>query len=194
MYIVNISSFAHKNVEPLFARVVHCSHWQEHHIQKVSSATSFSDVGALVCEIAAFMPKPLLFISGPMTTGGLGHYSKNIILFQYAIETAREHGLSVFNQTMLEEHLQRLVRAWLKENPQESYCHNVLSEVYEVLMKSGHIHEIHLLPDWHTSRGARFERELAEEIRLPAREFPEHMYAIAKDKAERFFAREAKFS
>lgn len=181
------SQFSFENSEPLFARVVHCPHWEDHHIERAKTTTDFKLIGELVCEIAEKMPKPLFMISGPMTTGGMGHYSKNIVLFQHAIEEALNNGVSVFNQTMLEEHLQRLVREWLRCNPDSGYCNHVLSDVYDVLLASTHIHGVYFLPDWHTSRGARWERETAEKNSLAIHEYPEEWYTKAKERTKVFF-------
>lgn len=181
------SQFSFENSEPLFARVVSCPHWEDHHIEKARTTTDFKLIGELVCEIAEKMPKPLFMISGPMTTGGMGHYSKNIVLFQHAIEEATSNGLSVFNQTMLEEHLQRLVREWLTCNPESKYCQHVLSDVYDTLLASTHIQGVYFLPDWQTSYGARWERDAAERHTLTIHEYPEAWYQKAKEKTQLFF-------
>lgn len=184
---MNISSFAYPNSEPFFARVVTCPHWKKHHIEKAKEASDFKMLGELVCEIAEKMPKPLFMISGPMTTGGMGSYSKNILLFQHAIDEAIKAGVYVFNQTMLEEHLQRLVREWLICNPDSEYCNHVLTDVYEALFASGHINGVYFMPDWHTSRGARFEREMVERLDILVQEYPSEWYEKAKTRTQLFF-------
>lgn len=185
--VVQASQFSFENSEPLFARVVHCPHWEEHHIEKAKTTREFKRIGELVCEVAEKMPKPLFMISGPMTTGGLGHYSKNIVLFQHAIEEALKEGVYVFNQTMLEEHLQRLVREWLACNPDSGYCNHVLTDIYDVLLASGHLQGVYFLPGWETSRGARWERETAEKHSLAIYDYPEEWYLRARQKTQLFF-------
>lgn len=181
------SSFTYGNFEPLFVRITTCPHWEDHHIQRAKTAEDFTLLGELVCEVAEKMPKPLFMISGPMTTGGMGHYSKNILLFQHAIEEAREAGIHVFNQTMLEEHLQRLLRNWFASNPDSKYCTYVLTDVYETLLSSGHIQGLYFMPDWETSYGARFEREAAERLNLALHDYPIDWYEKAKERTKKFF-------
>ena len=184
------TSFSNDSLDPFFARVVTCPHWQEVHVQRAKNANGFNELGELVCEVAALMPKPLFMISGPMTTGGMGSYSKNILLFQHTIDEALLSGVSVFNQTMLEEHLQRLVRVWLAENTHLDYCDHVLTDVYKALLDSGHINGLYLLPDWHTSRGAKWEREVGEKLNLNLHEYPQEWYDRAVKRTEDFFGKE----
>lgn len=181
------SSFSYENLEPFFARVVVCPHWEDIHIERARTADDFKLLGDLVCEVAGKMPKPLFMISGPMTTGGMGSYSKNILLFQHAIDEALKEGVHVFNQTMLEEHLQRLVRNWLTCNPDAEYCNHVLTDVYEALLASGHVEGLYFMPDWHTSRGAKWEREAGERLKLTLHEYPNEWYAKAVKRTEEFF-------
>ncbi len=184
---MNTSSFSYANSEPFFARVVSCPHWEDHHIERAKSANDFKLLGELVCEVAEKMPKPLFMVSGPMTTGGMGSYSKNILLFQHAIDEAIKAGVTVFNQTMLEEHLQRLVREWLTCNPESEYCNHVLTDVYEALLASGHIHGVYFMPDWHTSRGARWEREASERLNVAVHDYPSEWYEKATSRTKLFF-------
>lgn len=184
---MNTSSPIHSNSEPFFARVVTCPHWEDHHIEKAKSANDFAFLGELICDVAQKMPKPLFMLSGPMTTGGMGSYSKNILLFQHAIDEASKEGVSVFNQTMLEEHLQRLVRNWLTRNPDAQYCNHVLTDVYEILLTSGHIQGLYFIPGWETSRGAKWEREAAERLNLAIHDYPLSWYERAVERTKVFF-------
>ena len=184
---MNTSSNAFPNSEPFFARVVTCPHWEEVHIERAKTANDFKLLGDLVCEVAAKMPKPLFMVSGPMTTGGLGSYSKNILLFQHAIDEAAQAGIHVFNQTMLEEHLQRLVREWYTCNPDSKYCSHVLTDVYETLLASGHLQGLYFMPDWNTSYGASWEREAAQRLNVAVQEYPTEWYEKAKTRTQVFF-------
>lgn len=184
---MNTSSPTHPNSEPFFARVITCPHWEDQHIQRAKSAEDFALLGQLICEVAEKMPKPLFMISGPMTTGGLGSYSKNILLFQHAIDEASKEGVHVFNQTMLEEHLQRLVRNWRLDNPDSEYCNHVLTDVYETLLASGYIQGVYFIPGWDTSRGARWEREAAERFNIAIHDYPDDWYERAKERTKVFF-------
>lgn len=177
------------STDPFFVRVVTCPHWGEVHISKAAEASELAHLGILAVEIAEMMPKPLFMISGPMTTGGMGEYAKNMILFQHAIDEAVRAGVHVFNQTMLDEHLQRLVRAWYIQNPTAEYCDGVLTDVYETLMQSGHLMGVYFLPDWQTSRGARWEREAGERLGLQQQDYPHEWYTKAVARTNEFFAK-----
>lgn len=177
------------STDPFFARVVTCQHWGPQHILQAEKASKLAHLGDLAVEIAGNMPKPLFMISGPMTTGGMGEYAKNIILFQHTIDEAVRAGVNVFNQTMLDEHLQRLVRAWYIQNPTEEYCDEVLTDVYELLMQSGHVRGVYFLPDWQTSRGARWEREAGERMGLEQHDYPSDWYTKAVARTNQFFAK-----
>ena len=64
-------------------------------------------------------------------------------------------GKTVFDQRPFETPMRRLVEA----RRVSDYAYDLLDEFYLPLFESGHIKELHFLPGWESSVGARWEYE-----------------------------------
>src|SRR3712207_5793403 len=66
-------------------------------------------IGMLQRLQAQYPGKVIHQLCGPMTTGGLGSLDLNMLVFQRAIDVARQNGLVVFNQLPFQKAMMRLV-------------------------------------------------------------------------------------
>jgi hypothetical protein len=90
--------------------------------------------------------------------------------FRQAIETASEHGLVVFNQLPFQDAIIRI--SSFDENSVDSYDMAILEVFYKRVFESGYVKKTLFLPDWQSSKGARWERELVSKLGIPIEEYP----------------------
>ncbi|MEZ4180468.1 MAG: DUF4406 domain-containing protein [Candidatus Doudnabacteria bacterium] len=129
--------------------------------QMLQNARTYSDL----CEIALeqlnkFADQQIVQVCGPMTTGGLGSFEKNMEFFNRAITVLEDQGYIVFNQTSYNNDMLRIY-AQTNEN---GYPQDLLVDFYEPIFKSKLIKELHFLPKWETSVGSRWERATAQKL------------------------------
>src|SRR6266481_5273332 len=111
-------------------------------------------------EVAMRMLKSLsrsIMVCGPISTGGRGSVEANMAMFHKGICLLAKQGKVIFDQRPFEVPMRRFIAA--RKEP--GYAHELLDEFYLLLFKSGLIKELHFLPGWEGSTGARWEHEQA---------------------------------
>ncbi|MDO8496351.1 MAG: hypothetical protein Q7S43_02765 [bacterium] len=109
-----------------------------------------------------FAPRPIAMLSGPISTGGKGSRTENLLVFSRAIQRVSAGGLIVFDQMPFEDDISRI----FKSDPrQEEMC--LLEEFYLPIFETRFISLMCFLPSWESSFGARWEHEQAETIGIP---------------------------
>lgn len=105
-------------------------------------------------------------VIGPITNGGVGKGDRciNLRVFGNAVEHFRQirNGL-FFSQMPFEDAIARLSAEDEKKNGKEAAHQNLLDNFYLPLLE-GLVGELQVLPDWSSSKGARWER--AQGLRL----------------------------
>ena len=144
---------------------------QKQKLKLISSPVKFAKIAISVLES---MPQPISELCGPISTGGLGDFDKNIKVFKRGIKELKFQGLNPFDQTPLQLAFDQMILNW-KESGNTGYCLPIL-EVYELIFKSGLINEGIFLPGWESSFGARWERETLSKLGIKISEFPEEWY------------------
>jgi hypothetical protein len=143
-------------------------------------AQSFEGVGGVALSMLArhaWEGHTIVMICGPMTTGGCEDFEQNMRRFRLAIEVAIRNGLVVFDQILFQEALIR-VCGWKDGDP---YPEELLTEFYGKIFASGYISRLSFLPDWHTSRGAKWERKIAQMLRIPTEEYPTEWLVLIQE-------------
>lgn len=139
---------------------------------KIDSAETFeelADLGVDILKQMSLSGNPIVEICGPITTGGLGNIEKNLNRLKKSIEIANKKGLQVFDQLPFEKSIVRLSGKYTKTN---GYCLAILEIFYRKLFESGYISKALFLPDWQTSRGATWEREMMSILNIKVEEYP----------------------
>jgi hypothetical protein len=113
-------------------------------------------------------------ICGPMTTGGLGSQEANMLRFKRAIVVAEHHGLAVFNQIYLEDAINRITGY----KAGGEYFVDILEILYRKIFESGYVNKVLFLPDWQSSVGACWERELLMKLGISIEEYPAEWLAL----------------
>jgi hypothetical protein len=142
------------------------------HEDKLNSAQTFeklADIGIGILKEMSLSGKPIVEICGPVSTGGLGSVEKNINRLRGAINIANKKGLQVFNQTPFESAMSRLSDKYPKVN---GYPIAILEIFYKKLFESGYITKLLFLPDWQSSKGATWERNIGPTLGLIVEEYP----------------------
>ncbi|MBN1274853.1 DUF4406 domain-containing protein [Candidatus Woesearchaeota archaeon] len=144
-------------------------YWLPHHYASLVMASSFPDVGAVAMTVARSMPQPLCQVCGPISTGGYGSLERNLELFGETIAALRMQGKHVFDQMPLEDSLLR-IRASLGE----SYdWRGLLTDVYLPLFALGVVKTLYFIHGWESSRGARWEHDVAGRLGIARVYLPE---------------------
>lgn len=133
------------------------------------ASETFHDLLDVALRIAERMPKPLVQISGPITTGGAGSPEANIERIKKAKQVLEDRGFNVFDYLVFEK---ELIRVQDKLYGNERYCIELLEIFFKGIFDSGHISTVFFLPDWQSSTGASWERKAVIERKLEIVEFP----------------------
>lgn len=137
-------------------------YWNEEEIKLLNNVESLPEMYDIAVNIIEKMPKPIIQVCGPITTGGVGNVSGNLKELNNKIFELQNNGLSIFDQSVFEDTTQKLTEKLSKNE----YFADVLTEFYLPLFEKGYIEELYFLPDWQTSKGATWEHEQAKRLGL----------------------------
>ncbi|MBI4268420.1 DUF4406 domain-containing protein [Candidatus Uhrbacteria bacterium] len=146
--------------------------------QAIENSQTFQDLLAIALRILERMPRPLVQVSGPITTGGTGSEEANSLRIHETRKALQDSGHHVFDYMIFQESLMRLRDACCTER----YCMELMEIFFRGIFESGHISKVFFLPDWESSIGARWERQVVSEQGLEIIDIPSE--GIAED-AER---------
>ncbi len=139
-------------------------------LEHISTLEEAADIATTILARMDTNGHPVVQICGPMSTGGLGDFRKNMARFERAISRACEHGLMVFNQLPFQNAIIRIVG--FDESRSTEYCMDILEVFYKRIFISGHIKKTLFLPDWQSSRGAVWERQIVAELGICIEDYP----------------------
>lgn len=151
---------------------MHYPHWQKEDFELLATTHTYRDMTKVAFQILQRMPAPVVQLCGPLTTGGRGSLEKNLEAFDEGIQFLLAHGKNVFDQRPFEEPMQRL-KMFEKKGV---YPVAILDDFYLPVFESGLIHELHFLPGWEGSRGARWEYEQAQRLGMAVHHLPEALH------------------
>lgn len=139
-------------------------------------ANSFEDLAEIVLRILARIPSKVDMVSGAISTGGYNNRRKNLKLFASSIveldnKNRAIGGRTVLSQMPFEAKIGQLARRWHIKNPGRAYCEPILDVFYAAIFSSGQIHTMHFLPNWRSSRGARWEYRVCPEFGIRRKKY-----------------------
>ena len=137
-------------------------YYTREHLQKISECKDYEDMVTVALDILMKMPKPVVQVCGPVSTGGRGSIEKNLQRLENAMYKLVAQGIIVFDQASFEEPMQK-IRQESSLNADESNL-ELLEKFYKPLFESGLITTLYFLPDWQSSFGATWERRQAERL------------------------------
>lgn len=139
------------------------SYWSEADIKVIETCDTFAGMLAVAFRILDRMPRPVIQVCGPISTGGRGSVSANLEYFNDAIHRLQEKGVHVFDQMPFEIPMQKVKELYVGR----TYITEILTDFYLPLFKSGKIEGVYFLPDWQSSRGSVWEHEHALKFGIP---------------------------
>lgn len=134
-------------------------YWTIEDIQELEKVKTYKEMAAIALRILDRIPGPKMQICGPISTGGKGSKKENMKEFNKAIFFFHEQGENVFDQIPFQEAMTRLSKEV------EGYDERVLTDFYLPLFESGKVTTFIFLPDWESSKGARWERRTIKRLR-----------------------------
>lgn len=172
-------------------------HWTEEDHAEQDRCESMHHLAELGIKLAKRLKEQspdgsVILLSGPMTTGGLGSFDRNIKLFECAIIVAREKGLTVYNQLPFQKGMIRILG--LNRNPSfkaeaAGYPMSILTDFYGPLLDSKLVSDLFQLRDHASSFGARWEEARARLVEMiHIRSYPSLWYEEAMRRYRRLAA------
>ena len=146
-------------------------------IDSVKTFEELADIGIETLKQMSLSGKPIVQICGPITTGGFGNHKKNLAYLEKAIKLANKKGLQVFDQTLFDNAMSKLSVKYTEMN---EYNTPVLETFYRKVFESGLIAKVIFLPDWQSSKGATWERNVASRFHMKVEDYPKEWLAEIK--------------
>ncbi len=138
-------------------------YWTEEDFQELEVATTFSGLRQVAQRVILKMPRPIVQVCGPISTGGLGNVPDNLQIFQSYIERLQKRGIHVFNQMPFEGPMGRIKLAQTDRSGEKG----ILYDFYLPLFQSGLISKLYFMPNWYDSIGASWELAQAVRLQIP---------------------------
>lgn len=132
----------------------------------LDTAGTFEELNAVAMGVLARIPRRIVMVCGPISSGGTGVMDKNLEVFgnwiRWLRQRAPERGEYVFAQLPFERAFQRILRT--------PYCKggkHLLETFYLPIFASGLVTKLYFIPGWASSFGASWERMTAGKLGLP---------------------------
>ncbi len=129
---------------------------------RIALAKTFPELALIALDVLGRMPGDVGFVCGPITTGGLGSFEKNLARFARTIDLLAARGYNVFTQVIFQEALLRLYS-------DKSYCKgdiHLLEEFYTPVFSSDRVTTQCFIPGSESSHGATWEKNLGQSLGL----------------------------
>jgi hypothetical protein len=137
-------------------------YWTKEDWENLEKVDSVQDLYIIAQSIISRMPKPFIQVCDPVAlNGGLGSIEANLNAFNETIKKLQKQGLNIFDQMPFEDSMQKLK---VKLAVEGKYFNNILTDFYYPIFESGLIEAFYFMPNWETSRGAKFEHKKAKEL------------------------------
>jgi hypothetical protein len=139
-------------------------YWNEKHLESISIAESYHELGKVAFDILRIMPIPISQVCGPISSGGEGSLEKNLKIFEETIKKLALRGENMFNQIPFEKPMQNI-----KEKSNLPYMETglkLLNDFYLPIFRSGMVSRLYFIHGWESSFGARWEHDRAKELNI----------------------------
>lgn len=140
--------------------MTNAKYWTDKHINDLNKARNFSDCLKVAYDVIDSIDGQVGIVSGPISTGGLGSIDKNLAEFSKYIDIMESKGEKIFNQLPFERKFQELAEG------SKGYFMPILEDFFLPIFKSGKIKKIWFMPGWQTSTGAKWEFEIADQLKI----------------------------
>lgn len=135
-------------------------YWTDEDILLLEQAESTEHMLDIALRVLHRMPEPIGQVCGPISTGGRGSIVENLIAFNETILFLQSEGRIIFNQMPFEAPMQRIKTTL----PPGEYATALLTDFYLPIFTSGLIKKLYFMPDWESSKGAKWEHDQAKQL------------------------------
>ena len=155
-------------------------YYSSHDLERIRKAKTFAEIREVVLEVMARWGGNFCIVCGPMTSGGVGDFKRNLVYFGRAINWLVDRGERVLTQLSFENRVQQL-----KTKPRYRDGRKLMPELYEPIFRSSLIVRAYFIPTfndprlkrlvsgWESSTGARFEHKLCQKLKIPIEYLPQ---------------------
>ena len=135
-------------------------YWTEEDMTALDQAETVKQMLDIALRVLSRMPQPIGQVCGPISTGGKGSILENLVWFNETIVRLQSEGKIIFDQMPFEAPMQRIKTTL----PPGEYATTLLDDFYLPIFKTGLIKKMYFMKDWESSKGARWEHEIAKEL------------------------------
>ena len=144
---------------------VGAEYWTDEDRINVKKSKNFKELVKIALIILKRMHQPVGQVCGPISSGGYDSIKKNLKLFYKTIKDLSKDR-HIFNQVPFESPMQRIKKRMRKR---QRYSHKrigaqLLREFYLPVFKSGYVKTLFFMPNWKTSKGAKWEHQQARRL------------------------------
>lgn len=157
------------------------SGWTKTEYKMLDEAKTFADALTIAMKLIdnqCLSRDSFTQVCGPISTGGYGSVEHNLLAFHKTIQKLKKSRKElIFDQMPFEPLFHRFHAEWSAVHG-DAYMQPVLDDFYLHLFERGHIKKLTFMHDWKSSRGAQWEHEQAERLRIPVEYLPENYITI----------------
>lgn len=135
----------------------HYEHWDETDKADLLKAESFTDLAVIALRVIPRFGGKVVFVSGPITTGGCGNIQENLEVIARTIEKLKEKQ-QVFSIMPFEQKMGPMVKDWNKNNPGK-YCNPLLNKFYDRIFEPEIVCITYFIHGYESSHGSMWEYE-----------------------------------
>lgn len=125
---------------------------------------TFAEVYSITHRVIEHMPKGLIQVCGPISSGGVGSIEGNIARMDSVIKKLQGEGWNIFDQMYVEGAFQHI--RYSPEYEHKDGHGDILNDFYLPLFKSRKIKGLYFMKDWQSSKGAQWEHDKGVELGL----------------------------
>ncbi len=145
-------------------------HYKDEHYTIIKHAQTYEELSEAAIDILKNMPKPIVIVSGPLSTGGKGNITENFAILEKTIHKLADNNINVFNFIPFEESIKLLRKKFGNSIKEENQI--LLDKFYFPLYSSKLITKMYCINGWESSHGASWERKIAKELGIEIEDLP----------------------
>jgi hypothetical protein len=145
-------------------------HYKDEHYTAIKDSNTYEELLTIAMDILSNMPRPIVMVCGPISTGGAGNITENLKNYELTIKKLADDGHHVFNQMPFEKSIQTLRKKYGSDAREQNQI--ILDKFYLAIYSSGLISKMFFMHGWESSHGAKWERSIAQEKKIEIIDLP----------------------
>ena len=150
--------------------------WAASLVQAIAHTNDFEQLASVgISHLKSNLGTETHIVSGPISPGGQGNKKSNLARLKWTTD-ALSRQFTMFDHLPFEDKIAEFVARWRRAGGKD-YCWDIMDIFYARLFESGYIIQVHFMPDWQSSTGARHERKMCQELGIRIVEIPQSFYS-----------------